>query len=95
MKKSIKKVCALVMLTALLFTITVPKPVFATCPHPHPPKTRIASTSYYTSTTHTVNGKICTIYIYKIYKDAYCADCGTVFKTYFDGTMEKHSMSHY
>ena len=94
MRNVIKKACAVVMMTAILFTAVAPTPVFATCPHPHPPKTRVVNEVYYASATHRVNGKDCTIQIYKVYKAAYCADCGTIFNTYVSGTKEKHSIAH-
>ena len=93
MKNVIKKTCAIVMMTAVLFTSVAPTPVFATCPHPHPPVTNTVE-EYYTSTTHKVNGKSCTVYIYKVYRVSKCADCGNVFNKQLTGTTEKHSVKH-
>lgn len=96
MKNVIKKTCAIVMMTAVLFTAVAPKPVLAACNHSitttdvNPDKVQ----EYYTSTTHNVNGKTCTIYIYKVYQiTEKCLSCGHLFKTYLN-LKYVHSVDH-
>ncbi len=94
MKNVIKKTCAIVMMTAVLFTTVAPKPVLATCAHPHPP---VAGTVEELDTTieHVVNGKKCIIKVYKTYRVYKCGDCGTIFsKGAVIGGREVHSSSH-
>lgn len=94
MKNVIKKTCAIVMMTAVLFTAVAPTPVFATCPHPGT-ETIDLDPEYYTSTTHNYNGKVCTVYIYKKYKATRCKKCYHIFSKWVVGTTEKHSLHNY
>lgn len=93
MKKLIKKMCAIVMMTAILFTAVAPKPVLAaTCKH-----NRVSTASYEIkqrtgTSSHSQNGKTCTIYHYQIFKvTRWCLDCNAVLEKTFVRTYEEHT----
>lgn len=92
MKNVFKKTCAIVMMTAVLFTAAAPKPVLATCAHPHPPVTEEQVVVH--KDTHTYNGKVCTITTTTTYQIAKCRDCGTVFNKTMIKQVRKHSVNH-
>lgn len=93
MKNVIKKTCAIVMMTAVLFTAVAPKSVLASCAHPHPPVTGTVE-ELDSVRTHIVNGKTCNIKVYKQYRVYKCGNCGTIFNKVVIGGREEHSSSH-
>lgn len=91
MKNVIKKTCAIVMMTAILFTAVAPKPVLASCGHPRPPVTSIGD-RLDTIVTHKYGSSTCTIYVYKTYRYRKCPDCYAVLYQTVIGGREVHSL---
>lgn len=91
MKNVIKKTCAIVMMTAILFTTVAPRPVSAACGHP---KT-IVSTVYDTKgSSHVVNSMNCTIIITYTYRLVSCANCGRELVKTLINTEVRHTAPH-
>ena len=96
MKNVIKKTCAIVMMTAVLFTAIAPKSVSAACSHKH------KSTSAYTyyklmgsSPCHVKPGS-CVIYGYEQFKvTLWCLDCKAILAEYpTTSAYTVHSVNH-
>lgn len=93
MKKLIKKMCAIVMMTAILFTAVAPKPVLAACAHPHPPIT-VTEERDGPKMSHRVNNETCEYFTRYTYKVSKCRDCNHVFNEIIIKRVEIHSKSH-
>ncbi len=97
MKNVIKKTCAIVMMTAVLFTAVAPKPVLAACNHNNVtsnPKDKTIE-QYSGSSTHYVNGQACTIYAYQVFiVNEKCMDCQAILKKTYSYTRLRHSFDH-
>ncbi len=93
MKNVIKKTCAVVMMTAVLFTAVAPKPVLAACAHPHPPIT-VTEVRNSATSSHKVNNQTCNYYTQYTYRVSKCGDCGHVFNEQIIKRVEIHSNSH-
>ncbi|MCI8956300.1 MAG: hypothetical protein HFG29_04815 [Eubacterium sp.] len=90
MKNVIKKACAVVMVTAVLFTTVAPKPVLAACSHPRTPLTGVEE-RLDRIVTHRYGTNTCTIYVYITYSYSKCRDCNAILhKTIIKGR-EVHS----
>lgn len=92
MKNVIKKTCAIVMMTAVLFTAVIPKPISAS--HQHTYAKVGQHNGYYTRVEHNVNGVNCTVMIYKIYLDYRCTECGSTKSVPTNSLTERHSVQH-
>ena len=91
MKNVIKKTCAIVMMTAVLFTTVAPKPVLASCAHS---KTETNTEIVFNVIDHIVNGKTCTIVTSREYRVTRCVSCEKVFNRQFIKADVSHSSSH-
>ncbi|MFQ9514704.1 MAG: hypothetical protein ACLRZ9_02645 [Eubacterium sp.] len=94
MKNAIKKACAIVMTLVLLFTVTSSVPVSAACNHQNRTIGKYEYEKYITTTTHTVNNKVCTIYVYHHYTvTEWCQSCGAeLVRTSYP--VYKHTVDH-
>ena len=96
MKNVIKKTCAVVMMTAVLFTAVAPKPVLAACTHLNRTVTSYTYDKLMGSSPCTVKPGSCVVYGYKQYKVTIrCLDCGAILHEQATGnTHTVHSGSH-
>lgn len=96
MKNVIKKTCAIVMMTAVLFTAVAPKPVLAACSHGRQSTNAYTYNKLMGSSPCTVKPGSCVVYGYREYKvTRHCMDCGAILAEVATGnTHTVHSGSH-
>lgn len=79
MKNVIKKTCAIVMMTAILFTAVAPKSVSAACSHGRQSVSPYTYEKYVGVVPCRVNGAGCVVRSFKEYKvTRHCMDCGAI-----------------
>lgn len=96
MKNVIKKTCAIVMMTAVLFTTVAPTPVLAACSHKRQSTVAYTYDKLMGSSPCTERPGSCVVYGYVEYKvTRYCVDCGAILNQVATGKLKAvHSVHH-
>ena len=95
MKNVIKKTCAIVMMTAVLFTAVAPTPVLAACNHDNVSTEQYERRVYFQTTTHYVSSGTCTVTVYRVYKvKRECLGCKAILDQEYLRTATEHSLRH-
>ena len=95
MKGVIKKTCAIVMMTAVLFTAIAPKSVSAACSHGRQSAKAYTYEKLVGSSPCTVRPGSCVVYGYKVFTvTRHCLDCGAILAQKETRYYTVHSVNH-